>query len=114
MPEHRRGATGLRYRVPGGAATAQAGSAPKGWSMKKTQVPSGRPAMHLNAVMVHFGRLAALVLAPDQPLRAGHGEVASDSRVVRDDVHVRLQSDISRHGLADAVGATGVRSPPWT
>jgi hypothetical protein len=31
----------LRYSERGGASTAHAGSAPKGWSMKKTQVPSG-------------------------------------------------------------------------
>src|SRR6266540_626657 len=32
---------GLGYSVCGGALTAHSGSAPKGWSMKNTQLPSG-------------------------------------------------------------------------
>ena len=62
-------------------------------------------AMHLHAVMVNFDRLAVLVLAGDQPLRAGHGEVAGDGHVVGNDIHVRLQIDIGSHGRADSVGA---------
>ena len=64
--------------------------------------------------MVHLGRIAVLVLAFDQPLRAGHGEVAGHGRVMGDDIHVRLHPDIGRHRLADAVGAAGVLVPPCT
>ena len=61
--------------------------------------------MHLHAVMMHLGRIAVPILAPDQPLRTRHREIAGDGRVMRHDVHVRLQSDTGRHGFADAVGA---------
>ena len=69
--------------------------------------PVRQPAVHLHAVMVHLGRIAVLVLAFDQPLRAGHRKVAGDGRVVGDHVHVRLHPDIGRHRRADAVGAPG-------
>lgn len=64
-------------------------------------------AVHLHAVMMHLDRIALPVLAPDQPLRPGHREVTRDSRVMGDRVHVRLETDVGRLGLADAVGATG-------
>jgi hypothetical protein len=40
---------------PGGPLIAHSGSAPNGWSINKTQVPSDL-SMHLHAVIMHFGR----------------------------------------------------------
>ena len=70
--------------------------------MKNTQVPVRQPAVDLHAVMMQLGRRAVLVEARDQPLRAGHGEVAGDRSVMGDDIHVRLESYVSGHRLADA------------
>nr|WP_246733041.1 hypothetical protein [Rhizobium laguerreae] len=64
-------------------------------------------AVNLHAVMMDLDRPAILVLPRDQPLRACHGEIARDGRVVGDDVHMRSQADIGGHGRADGIGAAG-------
>ena len=66
-------------------------------------------AMHFHSVVVHLDFPAVLVHAGDQPLRAGHGEVVGNGRVMRDDIHVRLHVDVRGHCLADALGAAGDR-----
>jgi hypothetical protein len=60
-------------------------------------------AHHFHAVVVEFERLAARVGSSDSPLRAAQGEIASDGRVVHHDVHVRLETDVAGHGVADAL-----------
>ena len=64
-----------------------------------------QPSVHLHAVMVDNHCVAGLVLAFDQPLRASHGEIARNGRMVGDHVHVRLHPDIRCHGLANSVSA---------
>lgn len=63
--------------------------------------------MHLHSVVMHLYLLAVLVHAGDQPLRAGHGEVAGDRRVMRHDIHVGFHADIRGHRLANVLGAAG-------
>ena len=65
----------------------------------------GQPAVNLHTVVMYLGWLAVFVDALDQPLRPRHGEIAGNRRVMGHDIHVRLQSDISSHRLADAVRA---------
>src|SRR5439155_523451 len=60
---------------------------------------------NLHAVVMHLGRLAVCADALDQPLRPRHRKIAGYRGVMGHDIHVRLQSDIGGHRLADAVGA---------
>ena len=61
--------------------------------------------MDLHAVVMDLDRPAVGIDAADQPLRARHGEVAGDGGVMGHDIHMRFQSDIGGHRLADAVRA---------
>lgn len=68
--------------------------------------PNGRqPAHELHAVVMDFDRIAVLIEAGDAPLRAAEGEVPGHGRVVDDNVHVRLQPDVVRHGFSNPHGA---------
>lgn len=68
--------------------------------------PTGRqPAHELHAVVMDFDRIAVLIEAGDAPLRAAEGEVPGHGRVVDDNVHVRLQPDVARHGFSNPHGA---------
>ena len=68
--------------------------------------PSAWEAAHdLHPVVMDFNRVAVLVCAGDAPLRAAERELSRHGRVVHDNVHVRLQTDVARHGLSNPRGA---------
>ena len=64
-----------------------------------------QPAHELHAVVVDFDRIAVLIEAGDAPLRAAEGELPRHGRMVDNNVHVRLQPDVARHGLSNPCGA---------
>ena len=52
-----------------------------------------------------FNGVAILIGAGDAPLRAAERELSRHRCVVHDNIHVRLQTDVARHGLSNPRGA---------
>lgn len=100
-----RWARAFLHCVAGGREIAQARVCPG--RMVNEEVPGAiLPfAMHLHAVVMDFNRLAILVLARDEPLRAGHREIARDGRMMGHDIHVQFKVDVGGHGRANAFRA---------
>ena len=64
--------------------------------------PTVRQTTHnFHCVVMDFNRLAVVICAGNTPLRSAQGKVARYRRVVHNDVHVRLQSDVASHRLAN-------------
>ena len=68
--------------------------------------PTAWEAAHdLHPVVMDFNRVAVLIDAGDAPLRAAKRELSRHGCMVHDNVHVRFQPDVARHGLLNPRGA---------
>jgi hypothetical protein len=63
-------------------------------------------------MVMDFNGFAVFVCASDAPLRAAERELSGHGRVVYDNIHMRLQSDIARHRLPNSRRTAGYFAGP--